>query len=153
MTSVRAGDTLIVDRTTPSRTLTLADLVLGDAVVETIAFTADHRAAFATLADDRAPVHEDARFAAAQGFTGTILQGLCVSTRFSRLIGMYLPGERAILAAVDLEYRRPTYEDQPLTFRAEVTRLLPAMKIVRLGLTATSNAGIHISGEAQCVIR
>lgn len=153
MPHTRAPTLIMVDDATPSRALTIRDLVVGDAVEQRFAFDANQRAAFALVANDRAPVHEDERFAHARGFSGTIIQGLCVATRFSRLIGMYLPGEHAILESVTLKYRHPTYEGQPLTFRAEVTRMLAPMKVVRLGLSAASDAGVHVSGEAQCLIR
>jgi 3-hydroxybutyryl-CoA dehydratase len=153
MIASRPSETLVVDDATPARLLTIRDVVIGDAVEQAFAFEAAQRAAFTIVANDRAPVHEDSRFAHARGFSGVIIQGLCVATRFSRLIGMYLPGEHAILESVALKYRHPTYEGQPVTFRAEVTRLLTPMKVVRLALSASSSAGVHVSGEAQCLIR
>lgn len=153
MMDARKPERFVVDDMTPIRRLMVGDLVLGDSVEQSFAFEAAQRQAFAVVANDRAPVHEDERFANARGFSGTIIQGLCVATRFSRLIGMYLPGEHAILESITLKYRHPTYEGQPLTFRAEVTRLLAPMKVVRLSLSASSSAGAHVSGEAQCLIR
>jgi 3-hydroxybutyryl-CoA dehydratase len=133
--------------------LRVADLVAGDAVEQHFAFDAAARAAFAMVANDRAPVHEDERFAHAHGFRGTVIQGMCVSSRFSRLIGMYLPGEHAILETLTLKFRHPTYEGQPLVFRAEVARTLPPLKVVKLALSASSEGIAHITGEAQCLIR
>jgi 3-hydroxybutyryl-CoA dehydratase len=153
MSASRAPVTQIVDDDTPSRIMTIGDLVVGDAVEQIFAFDAKHRLAFTQVANDRAPVHEDERFAHARGFGGTIIQGLCVATRFSRLIGMYLPGEHAILESISLKYIHPTYEGQSLLFRAEVTRLLLPMKVVRLAVSAMSNAVIQAAGEAQCLIR
>jgi hypothetical protein len=66
---------------------------------------------------------------------------------------MYLPGEFAILEALTLKFRHPTYEGQALLFRAEVTRILPPMKVVKLALGASSDGIVHITGEAQCLIR
>ena len=151
--STRQHGLLIVDDATPSRPLRVADLLKGDAVEQHFAFDAATRAAFAAVANDRAPVHEDERFAHAHGFRGTVIQGMCVSTRFSRLIGMYLPGEYAILEMLSLKFKHPTYEGQALVFRAEVTRILPPLKVVKLALTASSNGIAHITGEAQCLIR
>lgn len=144
---------LVVDDSTPSQAFKISDLISGDAVEQRFAFDGEQRRAFSVVANDRAPVHNDARFAHTHGFSGPVIQGLCVSTRFSRLIGMYLPGELAILESVSLKYRQPTYEGQKLTFRAEVIRLLPVMNVVRLALSASSEQGVHVSGEAQCLIR
>lgn len=153
MTAVRLPETLIVDDISPSRVMTIQDLVVGDRVEQSFAFNAEQRRAFTHVANDRAPLHEDERFAHARGFGGKIIQGLCVATRFSRLIGMYLPGEHAILESIALKYLHPTYEGQSLLFRVEVIRLLRPLKVVRLTLSAGSDAAVHISGEAQCLIR
>lgn len=153
MISKRAPSKLIVDETTPGRLLTIADLTIGDCVEQSFVFTARHRDAFAKVANDRAPVHEDDRFAHAHGFQGTIIQGLCVSTRFSRLIGMYLPGEHAILETISLKYRLPTYEGMLLHYSAEISRLLPSLRVARLALSVRSSAGTHVLGEAQCLVR
>jgi acyl dehydratase len=149
----RQPELLIVDDATPSRPLRVGGIMVGDAVEQHFAFDAAARDAFAKVANDRAPVHEDERFAHAHGFRGTVIQGLCVSTRFSRLIGMYLPGEYAILETLALKFRHPTYEGQALVFRAEVTRILPPLKVVKITLSASSEGIHHITGEAQCLIR
>lgn len=145
--------TLVVDDETPGRTLLVGDIRIGDRVEQRFAFDAGARLAFARLANDRAPVHGDDRFAAERGFEGQIIQGLCVSSRFSRLIGMYLPGQHAILESISLKYRRPTFENQPIVFRAEAVRVLVPLKVVRLALWAGSELGVHVEGEAQCLLR
>lgn len=151
--TIRLAELLTVDDATPSRPLSVDDIRVGDAVEQYFAFDAAARAAFAKVANDRAPVHEDERFAHAHGFRGTVIQGLCVSTRFSRLVGMYLPGEFAILEMLTLKFRHPVYEGQALVFRAEVTRILPPLKVVKLALSASSGEIAHVTGEAQCLIR
>jgi len=149
----RAPVTLSVDDHSPSRALTVRDLVVGDSVEQTFVFDTAARRAFAAVANDRAPIHEDERFAHRHGFAGTVIQGMCVSTRFSRLIGMYLPGEHAILEHIELKFRHPSYEGQPLTFRASVERIFAPMRVVRLTLSAVAGDVIHIAGRAQCLIR
>jgi len=149
----RESSLTVVDDATPDRALSIAEIAIGDAVEQRFAFDERTREAFRTVASDRAPLHDDGRFARAQGFSGPIVQGLCVATRFSRLIGMYLPGRHAILERIDLKFRRPTHEGEALVFRAEVTRVLRPMRVVRLQLSVRSAAGVHLSGEAQCLIR
>jgi 3-hydroxybutyryl-CoA dehydratase len=149
----REASTLIVDDRSPGRSLALSEIMAGDAVEQHFAFDAAAWAAFSAVANDRAPVHHDPGFAHSVGFSGPIIQGLCVSTRFSRLIGMYLPGERAVLEGIDLKFRKPTYRDQPLVFRAEVERVLPPMGVVRLLISVSGADGVQVSGRAQCLIR
>ena len=133
--------------------MTVDEIVVGDAVEQRFAFDQAARDAFKVVANDRAPVHDDDRFAQDRGFGGPIIQGFCLATRFSRLIGMYLPGEHAILEMTNLKFRRPTYEKQMLLFRVTVTRVFRPMRVVRLNLLANSESGDHLVGEAQCLIR
>lgn len=149
----RSPVTLVVDSKASAHALSISDVVLGDAVECSFVFTPEHRKAFAECSGDMALLHVDRDFAIAQGFEETIIQGLCVSSRFSRLIGMFLPGERAILQSVNFKYFRPTYEGQELLYRVEVSRMLAPMKVVKLALRVSSAAGIHVLGEAQCLIR
>jgi 3-hydroxybutyryl-CoA dehydratase len=144
---------LSVTDETAGRALTVDEIVVGDAVEQRFVFDRTVRDAFAIVANDRAPVHDDERFAHDKGFGGPIIQGMCVATRFSRLIGMYLPGQHAILEAINLKYRRPTYEKQSLVFRVAVARVLRPMRVVKLDLLARSESGDHLEGEAQCLIR
>jgi 3-hydroxybutyryl-CoA dehydratase len=149
----RQPQLLTVTDETAGRILTVDEIVVGDAVEQSFAFNRTARDAFDVVANDRAPVHGDERFASDKGFDGPIIQGFCVATRFSRLIGMYLPGEHAILESIHLKYRRPTYEKQILVFRATITRILRPMRVVKLNLLAGSDAGEHLIGEAQCLVR
>lgn len=149
----RQSQTLIVTDKTAGRALTVDDILVGDAVEQEFAFDRAAREAFSAVANDRAPVHDDSRFAHDLGFGGAIIQGFCVATRFSRLIGMYLPGEHAILEMTNLKFHRPTYENQTLLFKVTVSRVLRPMRVVRLSLTASSGSGNHLVGEAQCLIR
>ena len=153
MDSLRLPETLIVDDTTPSRNIKIGHLKVGDRVEQPFSFSAEQLKYFSKVANDQAPVHEDERFAIAMNFNGPIIQGLYLATRFSRLIGMYLPGENAILESVAFKFLNPTYVDQQLLFRVEVSRLLISMKVVRLTLSAFSKTSLHISGEAQCQIK
>jgi 3-hydroxybutyryl-CoA dehydratase len=149
----RPPQTIVVTDETAGRALMVADIAVGDAVEQRFAFERSMRDAFAIVANDRAPIHDDERFAHNKGFGAPIIQGLCVATRFSRLIGMYLPGQHAILERMNIAFRQPTYEGQSLRFRVRVTRVLRPMRVIKLGLLATSDSGNHLVGEAQCLIR
>jgi acyl dehydratase len=138
---------------TPSRALTIGDLAVDQAVEQEVVFTADMINAFDAVARDRAPGHDDERFARTTGFEKPIIQGLCLSTRFSRLIGMYLPGEHAILEGMSLKYRKPSYVDVPLLYRAKVTRVLKPLKVVRMDLSISVGGQRHVTGWCQCLVR
>lgn len=138
---------------TPSRSLTIDDLYLGGAVFEKVIFDSERLSDFAKVANDRAPVHNDPRFAQTVGFERPIVQGLALSARFSRLIGMYLPGERAVLEKIELKYKAPVFADTELLYRCTVVRILRPMSVVQLALAISVCGKEHVSGQCQCVLR
>lgn len=142
-----------VDDATPSRALTIRDLRVGLSVVQRVRFGRSMLDHFGKIARDRAPVHHDPRFAQGAGFDRPIVQGLALATRFSRLIGMYLPGEHAILEKIEFVYRRPVFLDQPLVYIATVDRIAPALRIARLTLGITVEGIEHVTGHCQCLVR
>ena len=138
---------------TPSRALTLADLAVGQGVVQRVRFDSDMLDHFRCVARDRAPVHYDAATASAAGFDRPIIQGFAVASRFSRLIGMYLPGERALLERVELAFRRPSFADEELVYSATIERMTRALRTVRLGLRVAGGDGDHVTGSCHCLVR
>jgi 3-hydroxybutyryl-CoA dehydratase len=143
---------LKVTNDTPSRALRIEDLAPGDTVAQTVVFDSEKRKAFSVLAHDRAPIHHRAGFAWEQGFDAPVIQGLAVTTRFSRLIGMYLPGEQAILQKVEFKYRRPVYADRELLFSCTVVRVLRPLGVVVLGLSVSLGGVDHVTGLSQCLV-
>ena len=144
---------LTVTDDTPSRRLRVDEITIGDSVSQHVTFTDEMLRAFGGVANDRAPIHNDPRFARAAKFDAPIVQGLALSTRFSRLIGMYLPGEGAILEKLELKYRQPTYVGQPLIYRCVVSRVLRPAAVVQLSLAITSGSNDHVTGQCQCLVR
>jgi 3-hydroxybutyryl-CoA dehydratase len=138
---------------TPSRLLAFAELSIGQAVFQRVKFDEVMLEHFDRVAKDRAPVHGDARFAWEAGFEAPIVQGLGLATRFSRLLGMYLPGERAILETIDLKFRRPVYAGVELEYRAVITRLFKPLRIAQLALSISVDQTDHVNGTCRCVVR
>jgi enoyl-CoA hydratase len=135
---------------TPSRALLIDDIVVGDMVTQSVVFDAEAHSAFACLARDSAPIHEDPSFARRSGFDAPIVQGLAVASRFSRLLGMYLPGEHAILQKAEFKFYRPVYAGRQLLYRCKVERIMAPLRIVVLALSVSSDGADLVSGQGQC---
>lgn len=138
---------------TPMRSLTIDDVSSGQSIFQRVRFDRDMLNAYGRLANDRAPVHDDPRFAHAAGFDKPIIPGLALSTRFSRLIGMYLPGAHAILESVELKFRRPVYADDEIIYRAVVDRVFRPMRVLHLALSISVEGSNHVTGGCRCLIR
>lgn len=124
----------------------------GARVEQEIIFSDADLEAFARLSGDRAAVHFDDAFAIARGFPGRIVHGLLISARFSRLMGMFLPGEHSIIQSISLQYRRPVLVSTTVVFSIEVERFVEAVGAVVLKLSATAGGAVCAEGRAQCVL-
>ena len=151
--SVRESSHIFVDDLTPSRIISFKDLHVGDTVSQEVTFTNELITAFQLLSLDSALIHSNAEFASAMGFDGPIIQGLCITSRFSRLIGMYLPGEGSIVESLDFKFRNPIYFGHSVNFQLKIIRTLSALKVIKLRLVAESNGLICVEGGAQCILR
>jgi acyl dehydratase len=137
---------------TPSRSLLVDQISVGDRVMQRVTFDSEKHLAFACLARDSAPVHGDADFARRRGFDAPIIQGLAVVSRFSRLLGMYLPGEHAVLQRTEFKFHHPVYADTQLVYCCEVKRIVRPLRVVLLSVTVTANETDCVSGQCQCQI-
>lgn len=143
---------LEVNDATPPRALSIDQILIGDTIVQNVVFDDEANLAFLCLARDRAPVHEDDQFARGQGFEGRIIQGLAVISRFSRLLGMYLPGERAVLEKVEFKFHHPVYAGRELIYTCAVKRIVRALRVVSLEVSVDCDAVRRVSGQCQCLI-
>ena len=66
---------------------------------------------------------------------------------------MYMPGEAAIVESLEFKFRRPVYEGLPIDYKVEVVRIMEALRVIRLKLTAACAGQLCVVGEAQCVLR
>jgi 3-hydroxybutyryl-CoA dehydratase len=139
---------MIVTDGTPARALPVD---AGAAVTQEVTFTNADLETFAALSGDRASLHFDDSFATARGYEGRIVHGLLIGARFSRLMGMFLPGENSIIQSLSLQYRRPVLVGMPITVSVEVDRFVESVGAVMLKLSATANGLVIVEGKAQCV--
>lgn len=144
---------LEVTDSTPSRSLSIDELEVGFSVVQKFVFGAEQLSDFKKLANDRAPIHADKSVAQKAGFDAPIIQGLALAVRFSRLIGMYLPGERAILEKIELKYTVPVFAGQELVYTCSVARMLRPLQVVEMSLAIAAEGKDCVTGRCQCVLR
>ena len=153
MTGSLIDDCLLVNDATAARELSLAEIVVGQSVQQVFSFCPDAIMQFQFIANDLAPLHHDDKFAQKMGFPGKIVQGLLVSSRFSRLIGMYLPGTSTVLQSIEFRYKKPITVGMELEYRVTVDRVVPAANSVKLRLSVTHNGHEHMNGQCQCLVK
>ena len=124
-------------------------LNIGDKASLSKAFTAEDVEQFARLSLDANPLHLDEAAAADSVFGRRVVHGALVSSLFSALLGMELPGEGTIYLGQTSSFKAPVFLDEEITATVEVTEVREARGIAKLKTTAVNSAGkTVITGEA-----
>ncbi len=71
--------------------------------------TSEHVDGFAKLSGDISPLHMDSDFASERGFESRVVHGVALLGFLSRLVGVHLPGQHALLQTVSAKFLLPAY--------------------------------------------
>ena len=109
---------------------------------------------FAKLSGDYNPLHMNEEYATSTSFKKRVCSGMFLSTFFSRLVGMYLPGKHALYFSQSLNFVNPCFVGDKITIEGEVTDKSIATKIITIKTTITNESGKRIiDGKAQVIVR
>ena len=78
---------------------------------------------FSNLTSDFHPLHTNRKYAEESGYADVIAHGLLVSSYSSALIGMQLPGRKALIVSSQFEYKQPCYPGDSLSIVCTVSEL------------------------------
>lgn len=112
---------------------------------------ADMRA-FAELSGDYNPLHTDAAFAHAKGFTGVVVYGALLVAKLSNVIGMKLPGRDSVWVSFALQFHEPLFLDEPAWVEAEVSAVSAATGLVSLRLAVRAGDRQLAKGKAEVML-
>lgn len=122
---------------------------VGDTASLTRTFNDKDVRAFAELSGDKNPVHLDADFAATTQFGQRIVHGALVTSLFSTLLGMELPGEGSVYMSQSSQFRTPVNLGEEVTATVEIVDINEKKPVVTLKTTVTNAAGkAVVRGEA-----
>ncbi len=109
---------------------------------------------FAKLSGDDNPLHMNEEYASSTSFKKRVCNGMFLSSFFSRLVGMYLPGKHALYISQSLNFVNPCFIGETITVEGKVIDKSPATKIIKLETTITNESGKRIiDGKAQVIVR
>lgn len=133
-----------------------ADLQIGDRCIEHCRLSADGLAEFARLSGDTAPVHTDEHHARSLGFEDRILPGFYTTLRFSRLMGMFVPGPLSVIHSTRFEFSEPVYIDGTgavaVRYEAVIVRTIESLRAVELDLEARVGERLVVRGTGRCMM-
>jgi len=103
---------------------------------------------------DYNPLHMNEKYASSTSFKKRVCSGMFLSSFFSRLVGMYLPGKHALHISQSLNFVNPCFIGEMITVEGKVVDKSPATKIIKLETTITNESGKRIiDGKAQVIVR
>ena len=130
------------------------DIFIGQKESFMIKITESMVQTFGTLSGDLNPLHMDAKFAESSSFKKRIVHGMLLSTFFSQLIGMHLPGKNALYFSQTLNFRSPCYIDDEIEVVGEVIEKSDSTKIITVTTSIFNKSKIClIDGVAKIIVR
>jgi len=132
----------------------LHDLKVGDVYEEEILFDNERVERFIAFSKDSAAIHTRKNFSEKKGFEGLVVHGLLLSTSFSRILGMEIPGENTVIGTVDLKFHEPVYVGDRVKYLVAVDRIIAPLGGVVLNLRITKSDGtVCVRGKSHCFFK
>ena len=134
--------------------LSYNDISIGQQETFIIKITASMVEKFSNLSGDLNPLHMDNEFAESSLFKKRIVHGMLLSSFFSQLIGMKLPGKNALYFSQTLNFRSPCYIDDEIEVIGEVTEKSDSTQIITVSTSIFNKSKTClIDGIAKIIVR
>ena len=109
---------------------------------------------FAELSGDFNPLHMRSEYAEKTNFKNRVCHGLLLASFFSRLIGMHIPGEKALYFSQSLNFRNPGFINDKITIRGQIIDKKLTTKIITIKTTIhNQNEKCLVDGLAKVIVR
>lgn len=125
------------------------DIVIGSVYEFVRVITIQDVQAFAQLTGDFNPLHVDMAFGKKSKFQNNVVHGLLVGSLFSRIVGMFCPGERSLYLSQTFDFRSPVFGGDEVTVRGTVVNKSDSTQIVELTTEIFQNKKLVVSGRAK----
>ena len=100
---------------------------------------------FYAISGDTNPLHLDSSYAQSHNFKDRVVYGLLISTFYSTLVGVYLPGKYAILQAINIKFNNPVFIGDQLIILGEITYKNDIFKVIEMKAKILNQDGKKVS--------
>src|SRR5580698_7381459 len=87
---------------------------------------------FSKISGDYNPLHMDDAYAKSTKFKNRIVHGMLLSLFFSRLVGMHIPGKKALYLMQDLKFKNPGYIGDQIIVVGKVIAISELLKLITM---------------------
>jgi 3-hydroxybutyryl-CoA dehydratase len=130
-----------------SKTLPFAAIVVGDVASFEVVLTQEAVTSFAKLSGDENPLHVDESYAAQTLFGRRVVHGMYLGALVSRLVGMELPGTKALLVRESLTFKEPAFIGDTVVVAGEVVHKSEALQLITMAITIIRKDEVLAEGE------
>ncbi|MDD4069755.1 MAG: MaoC family dehydratase [Candidatus Izemoplasmatales bacterium] len=128
----------------------IKDIKIGDFAETKKSFSEQEVLQYAKISTDNNPAHVDKIYAEKTIFKKQIVHGMLVSSLFSAIFGVQLPGLGSIYTKQSLKFTKPVYFGDLVTARVEVKDInLERNRVTFDCVAKNQNDEIVIIGEAE----
>lgn len=92
--------------------------------------TQDMMDKFLELSGDSNPLHCDEFYAREKHFDGKVVYGMLTSSLYSKLVGVYIPGERCVLQNITIDFIGPAYIGDNLKVIGTVKEKIDSVNVI-----------------------
>ena len=106
---------------------------------------------YAEISGDISPLHMDDGFARSRGFEARVAHGGLLASYISRMVGVYCPGENALLHTMNLKFLRPVYPGNSIRVNAVIEQVSAAAKaiVLKVWLDNEETGDVCVRGKVQ----
>ena len=131
----------------------LEDIEIGQKKSFEVVITESMLDDFAKLSGDNNPLHMDENYAKSNNFENRVCHGMLLASFFSRLVGMYIPGENALYFSQSLKFQYPCFINDRIKIHGEVIDKSLATKIITLKTTISKDKHQIVDGIGKVLVR
>jgi 3-hydroxybutyryl-CoA dehydratase len=144
----------MINKTTwACQNLDWVDLGKGHTVSFYVTLSRDAVTQFSSISGDFSPIHIDESYGNACGFGGNIVHGMLISSYFSTVVGMFLPGKRALLLSQNTQYYVPVPVNEKIMISAKITRLNKNIRVFLMNALAIHGGIVAVKSEIVVKMR
>lgn len=119
---------------TKAKIKSFSDISIGDTASFERLIEIDDLLRFSELSGDYNPLHLDSDYASRTEFGEQVVYGMLLGAWVSRLVGMELPGAKALLLKESMEFKKPAKIGDKLLISGKVTHKSQSGQLVELAI-------------------
>jgi 3-hydroxybutyryl-CoA dehydratase len=106
---------------------------------------------FARLTGDNSPLHMEDSFARKRGFKSRVVHGGLLVGCISQLVGVYFPGENAVIQTLDIKFSHPAYIGDVLKVHSIIDQISESVRtiILKLAITNQDTGQVLLKSKVQ----